>query len=315
MSSATRADTQNVPDYVQEFKMHKPKGTEVKKINGHYYLYERCSVYNKSDGRPEKASGGMLGTITPEGLVPCKRRKPRGKGMTRFEKHMERVNPERLSESLEEKLARLSTQTPVIQSGGGTAAAQPVYAHGGAETEAEDHPEDDADNQMNPTDSENTVAGEQVNSGEHDDTAGGSQENSSSCSESNADLADEATKMDASIEHEAVEHEAVEDVGQVGTVCDEATKNVVETDLRHVIVVEDQCDVVGNNTRSVVPNEVADTIDAIGVELRDLIPAARNAMVPPNKANDDVEIGASFYLISRTKEMRENLNLNSRVSL
>lgn len=60
------------PDYVTSFK--KPAGTEIKKINGHYYLYERKSVYDPVRKRKVKKSGSMLGTITPEGFVEKKAR-------------------------------------------------------------------------------------------------------------------------------------------------------------------------------------------------------------------------------------------------
>lgn len=58
------------PDFVQAFK--RPAGTEIKHINGHYYLYERKSVYDPATRKKRKKSGALLGTITEEGFVPKK---------------------------------------------------------------------------------------------------------------------------------------------------------------------------------------------------------------------------------------------------
>lgn len=58
------------PDFVQAFV--RPVGTEIKLINGHYYLYERKSVYDPATKKKRKKSGALLGTITEEGFVPKK---------------------------------------------------------------------------------------------------------------------------------------------------------------------------------------------------------------------------------------------------
>lgn len=55
------------PDYVETFA--KPKNTEIKYINGHWYLYERTSFYDPKTKRAHKKSGKLIGTITPTGLV------------------------------------------------------------------------------------------------------------------------------------------------------------------------------------------------------------------------------------------------------
>ncbi len=58
------------PGFVNDFI--KPKNTEIKHINGNWYLYERTTVYNPQTGRSTKKSGKMLGSITPDGFVPKK---------------------------------------------------------------------------------------------------------------------------------------------------------------------------------------------------------------------------------------------------
>ena len=45
---------------------HKKPGTELKLINGRYYLYEAKSVYDKTLKRSRKVSGSILGRITEE---------------------------------------------------------------------------------------------------------------------------------------------------------------------------------------------------------------------------------------------------------
>ena len=60
------------PEWVTQFE--RPPGTEIKRINGHFYLYERFSVYDPKTKKKHKKSGAMLGTITPDGLVPKRAR-------------------------------------------------------------------------------------------------------------------------------------------------------------------------------------------------------------------------------------------------
>jgi len=56
------------PEFIRNFK--KPQATEVKHINGHWYLYERKTKYDPSTKKSRKVSGKLLGTITEFGLVP-----------------------------------------------------------------------------------------------------------------------------------------------------------------------------------------------------------------------------------------------------
>ncbi len=48
---------------------HKRKGTELRLINGHYYLYEVTSKWNPKKKRAQKITGKILGRITPEGFI------------------------------------------------------------------------------------------------------------------------------------------------------------------------------------------------------------------------------------------------------
>lgn len=59
------------PVWVQQFD--RPAGTEIKHIAGHWYLYERLSVYDARLKRKRKKSGRMLGTITEDGFVQSRR--------------------------------------------------------------------------------------------------------------------------------------------------------------------------------------------------------------------------------------------------
>lgn len=53
------------PDWVLRQKI---KGSEIKYINGNYYLYYVSSRWNKEKKRSEKVSGKLIGRITPEGM-------------------------------------------------------------------------------------------------------------------------------------------------------------------------------------------------------------------------------------------------------
>jgi len=55
-----------LPDWVLKYK---EKGTEVKQINGHYYLYRVRSEYRASEGVSRKVTEAYLGRLTPDGLV------------------------------------------------------------------------------------------------------------------------------------------------------------------------------------------------------------------------------------------------------
>ena len=53
---------------------HKRKGTELRLIKGHYYLYEIKSKWNPEKKRAQKVTGKLLGKVTPNGFVESKRR-------------------------------------------------------------------------------------------------------------------------------------------------------------------------------------------------------------------------------------------------
>lgn len=55
------------PLWISNYK--KPVGTEIKFINGHWYLYERKSLWDSEKGKPRKKSGKLIGTITETGLI------------------------------------------------------------------------------------------------------------------------------------------------------------------------------------------------------------------------------------------------------
>lgn len=59
------------PDWVLA---HKRAGSEVKSINGHYYLYETSSHWDAEKKRARKRSGKIIGKITPDGIVESVRR-------------------------------------------------------------------------------------------------------------------------------------------------------------------------------------------------------------------------------------------------
>ena len=54
---------------------HKRKGTEIRKINNAFYLYEITSRWNKEKKRPVKITKGLVGRISEEGLVQSKSRR------------------------------------------------------------------------------------------------------------------------------------------------------------------------------------------------------------------------------------------------
>ncbi len=61
------------PDYVKNFQ--KPKNTEIKYINGHWYLYEKYGVYDPISKKMRKKSGQIIGKVTPGGLKKSVHRK------------------------------------------------------------------------------------------------------------------------------------------------------------------------------------------------------------------------------------------------
>lgn len=58
-----------LPDWVARYK---EKGTQVVKINNHYYLYKVKSVWDARKGRARKVTERYLGKVTPEGLIKPK---------------------------------------------------------------------------------------------------------------------------------------------------------------------------------------------------------------------------------------------------
>ena len=62
--------THEKPGYVSSYS--KPKNTEIKHINGYWYLYAKSSVYDSETKKMRKKSGKCLGKITENGFVPSK---------------------------------------------------------------------------------------------------------------------------------------------------------------------------------------------------------------------------------------------------
>ena len=60
------------PDFVLNFE--KPKNTEIKYINGYWYLYERSSYYDAKKKSMHKKSGKLVGKITASGFIPAKKK-------------------------------------------------------------------------------------------------------------------------------------------------------------------------------------------------------------------------------------------------
>lgn len=59
------------PDWVEK---QRRKGTNISHKNGNFYLYEASSVWDKEKKRAKKITGKYLGKITPDGLVPPKKK-------------------------------------------------------------------------------------------------------------------------------------------------------------------------------------------------------------------------------------------------
>jgi len=68
-----RKITHPKPQFIVDFK--RPTGTEIKHINGYWYLYERSSYWDPQKGCTRKKSGKLLGKITENGLVLSKSKK------------------------------------------------------------------------------------------------------------------------------------------------------------------------------------------------------------------------------------------------
>lgn len=65
--------------------IHKKPGTELKLINGRYYLYGVKSVYDKTTKRSKKVSFGIQGSITAEkGFIPSEKQELRTKSQKSY---------------------------------------------------------------------------------------------------------------------------------------------------------------------------------------------------------------------------------------
>lgn len=63
---------------------HRRPGTELRYINGHYYLYEVHSRWDKDSKKTKKITGSIIGKITSDGeLIPSKRRDQSSEKLTR----------------------------------------------------------------------------------------------------------------------------------------------------------------------------------------------------------------------------------------
>lgn len=60
------------PEWATKYKR---KGTELRLLNGRYYLYEAKCVWDPVKKRPRKITGKILGRITPEGFIESPKRK------------------------------------------------------------------------------------------------------------------------------------------------------------------------------------------------------------------------------------------------
>lgn len=67
------------PEWVKSFA--RPRGTEIKHIRGHWYLYERGSIYDPKIKRSGKKSGTMPRQDHARGT--CRQRQPQGEGRAR----------------------------------------------------------------------------------------------------------------------------------------------------------------------------------------------------------------------------------------
>ncbi len=63
-----------LPKWVLAHKMPK---TEIRLINGHYYVYEVTSKWNPEKKRSQKITGKLLGKITQEGFIESDKNKLR----------------------------------------------------------------------------------------------------------------------------------------------------------------------------------------------------------------------------------------------
>jgi len=60
-----------LPEWVEK---QKKQGFEIKKIGNGYYMYERKSRWDNQKGKSVKVSGDYIGVVTPDGIIPSKKR-------------------------------------------------------------------------------------------------------------------------------------------------------------------------------------------------------------------------------------------------
>lgn len=70
-TTTKKSKKSKIPKWALTFK---EKGTEIRSINGHLYLYKITSKRSKEKGRPVKITLGCIGKITKEGIFKSKRR-------------------------------------------------------------------------------------------------------------------------------------------------------------------------------------------------------------------------------------------------
>jgi hypothetical protein len=76
--------TEIMGDFPSWALQHRKPGTELRCINGHYYLYAVSSSWDKETKKTKKITGHIIGKINPDGeLVPSKRRAAKVKGVAK----------------------------------------------------------------------------------------------------------------------------------------------------------------------------------------------------------------------------------------
>ena len=88
---------------------HRQKGTEIRSISGHYYLYRITSKWDPEKKRAKKITLGLVGTITEQGLISTEaRKKERAKrNTTQALEYGATAILRKLGKSIEETLCKL----------------------------------------------------------------------------------------------------------------------------------------------------------------------------------------------------------------
>jgi transposase len=71
--------------YPEWVTAHRQKGTEIRHINGQYYVYQVTSKWNPEKKRPQKITGKLIGKITPEGFVESSKENLRKQVASKFD--------------------------------------------------------------------------------------------------------------------------------------------------------------------------------------------------------------------------------------